>query len=169
MHIKTLEAVAIAAALTPARLAGLRFPVDPDAGPMPATRLRHYLHAPAARLLIVPAIAPPARRDVEDLVRAYDTDALVALASPNGVDDITFAVMLAGNDPVYSSGLNLFLGAGASCHFVPPEPSRTSFALLPVGLRGCECAPWDSEMDRRAGLADGRAFLSGIFFAGGTM
>lgn len=167
MHIKTLEAVAIAAALTPARLAGLRFPVDPDAGPMPATRLRHYLHASAASLLIVPAIVPPARRDVAELVRAYDTDVLIALASRDSVDDIAFAVMLAGNDPVYSSGLNLFLGAGASCHFVPPEPGRTSFALLPVGLRGCECAPWDSEMDRRAGLADGRALMSGIF-AGGT-
>lgn len=167
MHIKTLEAVAIAAALAPARLAGLRFPVDPDAGPMPTTRLRHYLHASAARLLIVPAIAPPARRDVEELVRAYDTDVLIALASRDHVDDITFAVMLAGNDPVYSSGLSLFLGAGASCHFVPPEPGSTSFALLPAGLRGCECAPWDSEVDRRAGLADGRALLSGIF-AGGT-
>jgi hypothetical protein len=69
MHIKTLEAVAIAAALTPARLAGLRFPVDPDAGSIPATRLRHYLHAAAARLLIVPAIVPPTRRDVEELAR----------------------------------------------------------------------------------------------------
>ncbi|HIV78594.1 MAG TPA: hypothetical protein H9899_13825 [Candidatus Sphingomonas excrementigallinarum] len=167
MHIKTLEAVAIAAALTPARLAGLRFPVDPDAGSMPATRLRHYLHAAAARLVIVPAIVPPARRDVAELVRAYDADALVALASPNGVDDITFAVMLAGNDPVYSSGLSLFLGAGASCYFVAPEPGSTCFALLPVGLRGCECAPWDSEVDRRAELADGRALLSGIF-PGGT-
>ena len=167
MHIKTLEAVAIAAALTPARLAGLRFPVDPDAGPMPVTRLRHYLHASAARLLIVPAIVPPARRDVEELIRAYDTDVLIALASRDSVDDITFAVMLAGKDSVYSSGLKLFLGAGASCHFVPPEPGKTSFALLPVGLRGCECAPWDSEVDRLAGLADGRALLSGIF-AGGT-
>jgi hypothetical protein len=163
MHIKTLEAVAIAAALTPARLAGLRFPVDPDAGPMLTTRLRHYLHASAARLLIVPAIVPPARRDVEELVRAYDTDVLIALASRDSVDDITFAVMLAGNDPVYSSGLKLFLGAGASCHFVPPEPGSTCFALRPVGLRGCECAPWDSEVDRRAGLVDGRALLSGIF------
>jgi hypothetical protein len=167
MHIKTLEAVAIAAALTPARLAGLRFPVDPDAGSIPATWLRHDLHAPAARLLIVPAIVPPARRDVEELARAYDTDVLIALASRDSVDDITFAVMLAGNDPVYTSGLNLFLGAGASCHFVPPEPGSTCFALLPVGLRSCECAPWDSEVDRRAGLADGRALLSGIF-AGGT-
>jgi hypothetical protein len=163
MHIKTLEAVAIAAALTPARLAGLRFPVDSDAGPMPATRLRHYLHASAARLLIVPAIVPPTRRDVEELVRAYDTDVLIALASRDSVDDITFAVMLAGNDPVYSSGLSLFLGAEAPSHFVPPEPGNTSFALLPVGLRGCECAPWDSEVDRRAGLADGRALLSDIF------
>ncbi|WP_322965978.1 hypothetical protein [Sphingomonas fuzhouensis] len=167
MHIKTLEAVAIAAALTPARLAGLRFPVDPDAGSIPATRLRHYVHASAASLLVVPAIVPPAPRDVAGLVRAYDTDVLIALASRDSIDDITFAVMLAGNDPVYSSGLNLFLGSGASCHFVPPEPGSTCFALLPVGLRGCECAPWDSEVDWRAGLADGRALLSGIF-AGGT-
>jgi hypothetical protein len=167
MPIKTLEAVAIAAALTPARLAGLRFPVDPEAGLVPATRLRHYLHAAAARLLIVPAITPPSRRDVEELVRAFETDALIALASRNRVDDITFAVMLAGDTPIYSSGLNLFMGAGASCHFVPPEPGSTSFALLPVGLRGCECPPWDSEADRRAGLADGRALLSGIV-AGGT-
>jgi len=167
MHIKTLEAVAIAAALTPARLAGLRFPVDLDAGSIPATRLRHYLHAAAARLLIIPPIAPPARQDVEELVRAYDTDVLIALASRHNVDGITFAVMLAGNEPVYISGLSLFLGAGAPSHFVPPEPGGTSFALLSVGLRGCECAPWDSEVDRRAGLADGRTLLSGIF-AGGT-
>ena len=167
MSIKTLEAVAVATALTLARLARLRFPVDAEAGRVPATRPRHYLHAGAARLLIVPAIAPPARQDVEELVRAYDADALVALATQDSVDDITFAVMLAGDTPFYSSGLKLFLGAGASCHFVPPEPGSTSFALLPVGLRGCDCAPWDSEVDRRAGLADGRVLLSGIV-AGGT-
>ena len=154
---KIKEAAAIAAALMLARMAHLRFERDPDAPVLP---LRHYLHARGASLLLVPAVTKPCRELVDEAVLAHDADALVIRAAGREAADLSFGVVLRGQRLFRAAPLRLWLGAGAAAHLVPDDPADTGFALLRVGLRGCEVPPWDDERDREAGLALGLAELT---------
>ncbi|WP_174278313.1 hypothetical protein [Sphingomonas bacterium] len=159
MEDKTREAAAITVALMLARMAGLRFERDPNA---PVIPLRHYLHAQAASLLLVPAVATPCRDLLNEAVQAHDADALVIRAAGRDAADLSFGVVLRGQRLFRAAPLRLWLGAGAPAHLVPDDPADTSFALLRVGLRGCEVPPWDDERDRAAGLALGLAELTRV-------
>lgn len=159
--LKIREAAAIAAALLLARLAQLRFERDPDAPVLPFGR---YLHARDAGLLLVPSIGT-AERDLGEIgaaMTALGCDALVTRAGGRGVDNVRFQVGLHGEELFWTAPLRLWLGAGAPAHFTPDEPGDTTFALLRVGLRGCEVPPWDDEVDREAGLALGRDELARV-------
>ena len=160
MEEKTCEAAAIAAALMLAEMAALRFERDPKA---PTTPLRHYLHAPAARLLLVPAVEAPCHDLVDEAVLAHDADALIARATGRNASDLSFGVVLRHPPRLFHAApLKLWLGAGAAAHFVPDDPAETSIALLRVGLRACEVPPWDDEHDRQGGLALGLAELTRV-------
>ena len=159
MEDKTREAAAITVALMLARMAGLRFERDPDAS---VVALRHYLHAQAASLLLVPAVATPCRELVDEAVLAHDADALVIRPAGRNAADLSFGVVLRQQPSFRAAPLRLWLGAGAPAHLVPDDPAETSVALLRVGLRGCEVPPWDDEQDRAAGLALGLAELTRV-------
>lgn len=160
MEEKICEAAAIAAVLMLARMAELRFERDPEVRVSP---LRQYLHAPAARLLLVPAVAMPCRDLVDEAVLAHDADALIVQAAGRDAGDLSFGVVLRQPPRLFHAApLRLWLGAGAAAHLVPEDPADTVVALLRVGLRACEVPPWDDERDRQAGLALGLAELTRV-------
>ena len=160
MEEKTCEAAAIAAALMLAQMAKLRFERDPEA---PVSRLRRYLHAPAARLLLVPAVETPCRDLVDEAVLAHDADALIVRAAGRKAGDLSFGVVLRQPPHLFhAASLRLWLGAAAAAHLVPDDPADTTVALLRLGLRPCEVPPWDDERDRQAGLALGLTELTRV-------
>ncbi|WP_174279100.1 hypothetical protein, partial [Sphingomonas bacterium] len=111
MEDETREAAAIVVALMLARMAGLRFERDPGAPVMP---LRHYLHAQAASLLLLPAVATPCRELVNEAVLAHDADALIVRAATRSAADLSFGVVLRGQQMFRAAPLRLWLGAGAA-------------------------------------------------------
>lgn len=159
MEEKTREAAAIMAALMLARLAHLRFDCDVA---RPVLPLHGYLHASAAKLMLVPAISAPADELLDDAVTALGADALVVHAAGRDAADINFKAVMRGAKLFRTARLRLWLGSGAPAHFIPDDPTDTSIALLRVGLRGCEVPPWNDEDDRRAGLALGLAELTRV-------
>ena len=160
MEEKTCEAAAIAAVLMLAQMAKLRFERDPSA---PVAPLRRYLHAPAVRLLLVPAVETPCRDLVDEAVLAHDADALIVGAAGRDAGDLSFGVVLRHPPCLFHAApLKLWLGAGAAAHLVPDDPADAVIALLRVGLRACEVPPWDDERDRQGGLALGLTELTRV-------
>jgi hypothetical protein len=155
------EAAAIAAALMVARLAALRFEPDLD---VPMSRVRNYLHARTARLLLVPSIVSDGSdvADVGEVMAAFGCDALVGRADGADTTSVRFTVGLHGHRLFWSMPARLWLGAGAPAHFVPNHPDDTVFALFSVGLRGCEVPPWSSDEEREDGFALGADALAAL-------
>jgi hypothetical protein len=155
------EAAAIAAALMVARLAALRFEPDLD---VPMSRVRNYLHARTARLLLVPSIVSDGSdvADVGEVITAFGCDALVGRADGADTTSVRFTVGLHGHRLFWSMPARLWLGAGAPAHFVPNHPDDTVFALFSVGLRGCEVPPWSSDEEREDGFALGADALAAL-------
>jgi hypothetical protein len=155
------EAAAIAAALMVARLAALRFEPDLD---VPMSRVRNYLHARTARLLLVPSIVSDGSdvADVGEVMAAFGCDALVGRADGADTTSVRFTVGLHRHRLFWSMPARLWLGAGAPAHFVPNHPGDTVFALFSVGLRGCEVPPWSSDEEREDGFALGADALAAL-------
>ena len=154
-------AAAIAAALMVARLAALRFEPDLD---VPMSRVRNYLHARTARLLLLPSIVSDGSdvADVGEVMAAFGCDALVGRADGADTTSVRFTVGLHGHRLFWSMPARLWLVAGAPAHFVPNHPDDTVFALFSVGLRGCEVPPWSSDEDRDDGFALGADALAAL-------
>jgi hypothetical protein len=154
--IKTREAAAIAAALLLARLAQLRFARNSNAPVCPPA---HYLHSGAAQLLLVPCVEEPRRDQLDEAMTAHDADALLVQAIGRNAEDIGFRAVMRAPLPFWSEPASLWLGGDAPAHLVPASGTGPVFALMHVGLRGCEVQPWVDEADRDAGLELGRREL----------
>lgn len=161
MNHHSNEAAAIAAALMVARLAALRFEPDVD---VPMLKVRNYLHARTARLLLVPSTLSDGSdaAAVGEVMAAFGCDALVARADGADARRARFTVGLHGHRLFWSAPTRLWLGAAAPAHFVPNHPDDTVFALFSVGLRGCEVPPWSSDEEREDGFALGADALAAL-------
>jgi hypothetical protein len=155
------EAAAIAAALMVARLAALRFEPDLD---VPMLKVRNYLYARTARLLLVPSTLSDGSDAavVGEVMAAFGCDALVARVDGADATSARFTVGLHGHRLFWSATARLWLGAGAPAHFVPSHPDDTVFALFSVGLRGCDVPPWSSDEDCDDGFALGADALAAL-------
>ena len=158
---KTREAAAIAAALLLARLAPLRFERD---AALPTLTFGNYLHAGAARLLLVPSIeaAGSDNAAIGAAVEAFGQDALVVRAGGAEAADVSFDVLLAAQPGAWSTPLRLWLGEDGAVHLALDAPGTTAYALTRFGLNASSITPWGSRAGRDAGFERGQSELARV-------
>lgn len=98
-------------------------------------------------------------REVRNIARAVDRDAIIVRAAPDPTL-ATFDVMLSGVQRPFL-GYRVWIRQPMGCAWFVPTAGEASFIRLdPEGLEVSQTAPYVDEVDRHRGLEAGREFLS---------